>query len=80
MSIPEHIQLEKETFKPNLKYSIGDTVYLKTDTDRKWQMLIINFEIEEDLCNDYFVKWLNSQGKPEQAGFPEECLMIEPTK
>ena len=77
MSISEYLQLEKETFKPDLKYNIGDTVYLKTDTDRKWLMTITGFDTEEDLCSDYLVKWMNSQGKIEQDAFPEECLIKE---
>ena len=81
MSLPEELRLEKETFKPHLKYNIGDTVFLKTDTDKKWPMMIIDFDTEEDLTSDYFTKWMNSQGKTEQGNFPEECLIKdEPSK
>lgn len=74
MSLPESIKDEKNCFKPNLKYNLGDQVFLKSDKKRKYPMLIINFDTDENYCSDYFVKWMNSQGAIEQSNFPEECL------
>lgn len=73
--LPTSIKDEKECFKPNLKYKLGDQVYLKSDKKRKYPMLITNFNTDEDSCSDYYVKWMNSQGGIEQESFPEEAFM-----
>lgn len=75
MSIPENIELEKMTFKPFLKYKIGDVVYLLSDVEKKTSMVIKDYDLDDDNCTDYYVTWLNSQGKPEIECYPEECLL-----
>ena len=76
MSLSEYTKLEKQTFKPFLKYDIGQVVYLNSDIGRKTPLLIVNFELDEDECNDYVCQWMNVLGKSEADTFPEECLTI----
>ena len=75
MSLPETIELEKNTFKPHLKYNLGDQVFLKTDKKKEWPMLIVDFDTDEDMCSDYYCRWMNTKGETEQDSFPGECLI-----
>lgn len=75
MSLTKEQSLEKETFKPHLKLTIGDQVFLRSDLDQKWLMTIVGFDTDEDNYSDYYCNWHNSQGKMEQDCFPEECLI-----
>lgn len=77
MSVPETIQQEKKCCKPFLKLKIGDEVFLKSDIERKYLMMITDYQLDDDGCNDYYCTWLNSQGKRESASFPEECLFLK---
>lgn len=77
MSIPENIELEKMTFKPFLKYKIGQVVFLKSDQDKSHPMTIKDYDLDDDNCTDYYVTWLNSQGKAEHESYPEECLTLK---
>ena len=74
MSVPEDTEILKNIEKPFLKYKIGQQVFLKTDIEKKYPMLIVGFEIGDWDCNDYFVTWMNNKGSIECDGFPEECL------
>lgn len=80
MSLPEDIQIFKNLNKPELKYQIGDLVFLKSDLKKHYPMAITNFVTDEDTCSDYTVEWLNSQGVLECTNFPEECLVFEKTE
>lgn len=81
MSLPEDLQILKELQKPDLKYQLGDLIYLKSDLKKQYAMTITNFQIEDYNCTDYQVEWLNSQGTMQHDNFPEECLiLIEPEK
>ncbi len=75
MSLPEIIELEKKTYKPFLKFQIGDVVFIKSDIDKKYPMLIKDYDLDDNNCSDYFVTWMNSQGKAEHESYPEECLI-----
>lgn len=75
MSVPDHISDLKAVYKPFLKYSIGDTLFLVTDQEKKTPMLVTAFELDDVNCNDYFVTWMNAKGEIESEGFPEECLI-----
>ncbi|MBW6536614.1 MAG: hypothetical protein K0B11_16510 [Mariniphaga sp.] len=79
MSTPADIEIIKNLEKPFLKYKIGQTVFLKTDTEHMYPMMIVNYELDDYNCNDYEVRWLNGQSKPEYESFPQECL-IEKSK
>jgi hypothetical protein len=70
MSFSENAKLEKQAFKPHLKYDIGTVVYLNSDIEKKTPLLIVGFDTDEDLCSDYFCNWMNAQGKLENASFP----------
>ena len=72
--ISEYKAALKNIEKPNLKYSLGDLVFLKSDTGRKYQMLIVDFELDDCNCNDYVCKWVNNIGTTERDAFPEETL------
>ncbi len=74
MSIPAETEILKNLNKPFLKYKIGEIVYLTIDLEFKNPMLIIDYELEDINCNDYYCRWLNSQGKPETEAYPEEVL------
>lgn len=76
MSLSVYNKLEKETFKPFLKYNIGDVVYLTSDLEKKTPLLIVGFDTDEDYCSDYCCNWMNAQGKLEGSAFPEECLIL----
>ncbi len=73
---PDQLALKKMQ-KPGLKYNLGDTVFLKSDKNRKYPMLITNFQLEDFNCSDYYTSWFNSQGTEESSCFPEECLIKE---
>lgn len=75
MSIPDHIAELKAVEKPFLKYNIGDIVFLVTDQQKSTPMLIVDFELDDVNCNDYYCKWLNAKGETEAEAFPEECLL-----
>lgn len=77
MSLPEILKLELEMNKPHLAYKLGEVVFLKSDTDRQFPMLITNYEPDEDFTADYWVTWLDANGKTQNESFPEECLILK---
>jgi len=58
-----------------LKYNIGDVVYLRSDINFVVPMTIVGYSVSES--NDYVLRWLNSQKKLDQNGFPEVALNIK---
>ena len=52
--LPERTKYELKSSKPTLKYKLGDRVYLKTDEKKRWPMLVVNFDTDEDSCTDYY--------------------------
>ena len=74
MSIAELKRLEKKAVKPFLILDIGTTVFLKSDTKKEYPMLITDFDLDDGCCNDYRVKWFDSNGIIQRDSFPEECL------
>ena len=80
MSLSEDLQILKKLQKPDLKYQLGDLVYLKSDLKKQYAMTITNFELEDNNCSDYVVEWLNSQGTIQNDCFPEECLILIKTE
>jgi len=77
MSVPEDMELEKEIYKPFLKFKIGDQVFLKSDEKKTYPMIIVGYDLQEYNCDDYLVSWFNSQGKIENDSFPEEALELK---
>lgn len=75
MSLPENIYDELMAFKPQLKHKIGDVVWLVTDKELKWPMMITDFDTDEDCTSDYYCKWMNAKGEMESDAFPEEILI-----
>jgi len=75
MSLSAEQQALKQMQKPDLKYNLGDTVFLKSDLKKRYPMQIINFKLDDYNCSDYYTTWLNSQGTQEHGAFPEECLI-----
>ncbi len=82
MTIPNFKEILKQEFKPFLKYKIGDQVFLISDIDKKYPMLITDYILPEDeddmleTCDDYKCMWLNNKGDEQEGCFPEECLII----
>ncbi len=60
----------------NLKYKIGDIVFLKNDPNRKNAMLVSRIDTGSSLV-DYELSWLNSQRKLETMQAREELLLSE---
>ena len=67
---------ELKSYKPFLKYRLGDVVIFKDD-HKKREMVIANFHTinYRDRKEDYLCKWVSSQGKPFQKSFKEKELI-----
>lgn len=77
MSLSEITKAQKELAEHDFAFNLGDVVFLKTDEDHKFPMMIIGFDTEDYNCNDYDLKWINAMGSIETGSFPEECLIIK---
>jgi len=64
---------EIRIFKPELRFNIGDVVYLKSDVKRKTPMTIVNYD-PDDVC-DYVLKYLTSQKMLETSYLADAALM-----
>lgn len=74
MSLPEIQRILKEQAEHDFAFDIGDEVFLRTDKEYKYPMIITGFDLDDYDCNDYKTSWLNSQGTEEIGYFPEEAL------
>jgi len=70
------LNIETKKEQPHLRFGLGDKVFLKSDENRKTAMTITRYVLlwDDDESDDYFVSWLNSQGKPEQMSVPDAAL------
>lgn len=70
------INIEMKQAQQHLRFRLGDTVYFKSDEKRKRPLTIVRYSLiwDDDETDDYFVSWLNSQGKPEEMAVPDAAL------
>lgn len=70
------IDIETKKAQPHLRFKLGDKVFLSSDEKKKRPMVITRYclLVDDDETDDYFVSWLNSQGKPEQISVPDAAL------
>ena len=67
---------EIRIFKPELRFNIGDVVYLKSDVKRKTPMTITNYDDPQDV-SDYVLKYLTSQKVLETVFLADSVLMAQ---
>jgi hypothetical protein len=61
-------------WKPDLRFKIGDIVYLRSDIKRKTPMTITNYDDPGDV-SDYVLKYLTSQKVMETIFLADSALM-----
>ncbi|MGD9928885.1 MAG: hypothetical protein AB7U05_02600 [Mangrovibacterium sp.] len=60
-------------FKRKLRFDLGDTVFIKSDTKKKCPMTVAKILIfDED--DDYLLTWATSQKTIERQSFPDQVL------
>ncbi len=65
---------EIRIWKPNLRFNIGDVVYMKSDINRKTPMTITNYDDPDDV-SDYVLRYLTSQKIMETVYLADSALM-----
>lgn len=70
------VDIETKKAQSHLRFKLGDKVFLTSDEKKKRPMTITRYSLlmDDDETDDYFVSWLNSQGKPEQMAVPDAAL------
>jgi len=63
---------EKQAFKPWLKFSIGDTVYLKSDIKKTTPLTVFAYIFDDGI--DYKVVWINRKGIAESMRINEYVI------
>ena len=67
---------EMRAFKPNLRFKLGDCVYLKADKKKNTLMTVTAYAGPEHEF-DYVLKWLNSQKTMECVWMIDAALIPE---
>jgi len=71
--IDENCLAYARCFKKKLRFEVGDTVYLKSDKEKKYPMTIYSFDLFSG-SQDYYCMWISKKHQQETMGYLDKIL------